>query len=124
VVDTENLSHKDLTTDSQKMEELRSENESLRGDVQALRLQVASFKDSSTNSSANSSGMSEKEASSKIASLEQENRRLASENTRLTKLSQSASQVRESLDVCVYPALCQRLLVFVDGMECSVLNGW
>ena len=91
MVDTENLSHKDLTADSQKMDDLRSENESLKGDIQSLRLQLSSVKDSRV---AYSSGMSEKEASSKIASLEQENARLASENERLTELSQSASQVR------------------------------
>ena len=94
-MDTENLSHKDLTTESKKMEELVSGNESLRGEVRALQLQVAMLQKPT-----DSTGMSQKEASSRIAALEQDNGRLISENKRLTELSRSASQVWPAILSC------------------------
>lgn len=106
MVDTENLSHKDLTVQSKKMDELVSENESLRGEVQALQLQVATLQKPVTNST----GMSEKEASSRIAELEKENGRLTAENQRLTKLSLVSSQVQ--LVILSYN-ICATLLSFV-----------
>ncbi len=96
-MDTENLSHRDLSaTDSKKMEELATENDSLRGELQSLQLQVASLKESPP---VVTTGISEEEASSRIAVLEQENQRLSSDNERLTELSRSAAQVSRSLHV-------------------------
>lgn len=93
MVDTENLSYKDLiTADSGKMEELVSENQTLRGQIQALQQQEDSRREVAESVDGR--------ASAQVDILEREKQVLISENEHLKKLAQSASQVEKEYYAC------------------------
>ena len=94
MIDIENLSHKDLASDSRKLKEMMAENQTLQDQLQTLQQQVASqdtHKDKETKEVKNDEDVDGKASAQEVLLREKEV--LVSENERLKNLAQLASKV-------------------------------